>query len=131
MFWMPNSLNSRDSLREKASGGGPGDPTFLQLSPIPQSSLTSRRPKSLSVHIQTVSKTDYGYPTPGHSPSLDVVSVLFFGSSRLETDTQVPTGKVEPVGQRTPALLRLRIVFYARRRCATYPFLDVAIAVEK
>jgi len=77
-FRMPNSLNSREHLRKKSVTP---DGTFLQLSPIsqvqsPGSSADARRGvKSLSVHIQTVSKTDYGYPAPSYSAP-DLVSVF-------------------------------------------------------
>lgn len=56
-----SSLNSRDSLREQIASRD----AILQLSSIPATSpMTNhkRGNKGLSVHIQTVSKTDYAYP---------------------------------------------------------------------
>ncbi|KAF8226049.1 hypothetical protein L208DRAFT_1407693 [Tricholoma matsutake] len=56
-----SSLNSRDSLREQIASRD----AILQLSSIPTTSAMTnhkRGNKGLSVHIQTVSKTDYAYP---------------------------------------------------------------------
>ena len=80
MFRMLVSLNSRQYLRDKASSP---EATFLHLSAIPATGSNHRQGQNpLSVHIQTVSKTDYGCRTPAYSASFDAVSLF----RSVETD---------------------------------------------
>ncbi|KAJ3755966.1 hypothetical protein EV360DRAFT_85391 [Lentinula raphanica] len=56
------ALNSRESLREKAS---PQDGSFLQLSRVQATTSTSDGPRlAITVHTDTVFKTDYTESSP-------------------------------------------------------------------